>query len=120
MEGPAKKPESLATSTRSIETNPLTHQEKILSALQHNLDDEALAVWMAMSPTGTPVDSFLRWVNEFNATDAEDRGKGKYDHGRTLDQNVDITEVIKTGSGFDLTVTLHKNGEITFATPLQD
>lgn len=120
MEGPVKKFESLATPTRSPEENPLTPREKILSALEHNMDGNALAVWMAMKPTGTSVDSFLRWVNEFNATDAKDRGEGMYDHNRTLDQNIAITETIKTGSGFDLTVTLHKNGEITFSTPLQD
>jgi len=120
MEGPAKKFESLATPTRFSEENPLTPRERILSALEHSIDGEALAVWMAMKPVGTSVDSFLRWVNEFNATDAQDRGEGKYDHNRTLDQNVAITEIIKTGSGFDLSVTLHKSGEITFSTPLQD
>ena len=110
--------ESLATPTVNREKSVLTDQEKVLSALTHNLDGQALTTWMAMTVTGTPVESFTRWVEDFNSATPEDRGKGKYDHSRTLDENVDVTEEITTGSGYPLQVTLHKNGEITFATPL--
>jgi len=115
MEHHFERPTTPATSK---EEAPLTNKEQILSALRHSLDGEALSTWMAMMPAGAPVSSFIRWVDEFNSASPEDRGKGKYDHSRTLEKNIDITEVIKTGSGFDVEVTLHKNGEITLAPAL--
>ncbi len=96
----------------------LTSEEQVLSALSHNLDGQALSTWMAMTVTGTPVESFVSWIERFNVATPEERGKGKYDHSRTLDENVDVTVELTTGSGFPLTATLHKNGEITLATPL--
>jgi hypothetical protein len=110
--------DSYATPVRTHEKSVLTNEEKIVSALDYNLEGDALVRWMSMKATGAPVESFVRWVDDFNATTAEERGKGKYDHSRTLDENVDIVEELKTGSGFPLIVTLHKNGEITFSTSL--
>ena len=110
--------DSYATPIRTHEKSVLSNTEKILSALDHSLDGDALAKWMAMKPVGSPVSSFVLWVEAFNAASPEDRGKGKHDHSRTLDENVDVIEEIETGSGFPLTVTLHKNGEVTLATSL--
>ena len=110
--------DSYATPVRTHEKSVLTNHEKVVSALSHNLDGQALSTWMAMTVAGTPVESFLSWIERFNVATPEERGKGKYDHSRTLDENVDTVVELTTGSGFPLTVTLHKNGEITFATSL--
>jgi hypothetical protein len=105
-----------ATPTNKYEKSVLTPGERVQSALDHSLEGGALAIWMAMKPAGMPAESFARWVDEFNSASAEERGAGRYDHGRPGDENIDITSEIITGSGYPLSVTLHKNGEITFAT----
>ena len=69
-----------------------------------------------MKAAGTPTESFTRWIDDFNSASAQERGAGKYDHGRPGEENVDITTEVTTGSGHPLSVTLHKNGEITLAT----
>lgn len=107
-----------ATPTKKYEKSVLTPEEKVVSALTYNLEGQALALWMAMKPASAPAVSFVRWVEDFNAVSAEDRGAGKYDHNRPLEENVDITTEITTGSGYPLSVTLHKNGEITLATTI--
>lgn len=109
---------SYATPTNTREKSVLTNEEKVISALNYNLEGEALVNWMSMKATGSPVESFVQWVDVFNQATPEDRGKGKYDHSRTLDENVDIVEELTTGSGFPLTVTLHKSGEVTLSTSL--
>lgn len=108
--------ESRATPTINREKSVLTNEEKVVSALDHNLSGVALERWMAMKATGTPFSSFERWIDDFNATSAEERGKGRYDHSRTLDEHIDITIELNTASGFPLQVTLHKNGELTLDT----
>lgn len=110
--------DSYATPIRNYEKSVLTDEEKVVSALTYSLNSQALVLWMAMKDATSPATSFVRWVEEFNATSAEERGKGKYDHGRPGEENVDIIVDLKTAPGYPLTVTLHKNGEITFATSL--
>ncbi len=104
-----------ATPTNKYEKSVLTPDERVQSALVYSLEGGALATWMAMKATGTPVESFDRWIDDFNNSPAEERGAGKYDHGRPGEEDIDITSEITTGSGYPLTVTLHKNGAITFA-----
>ncbi len=110
--------DSYATPVRTHEKSVLTDHEKVVSALQYSLGGNALATWMAMKATGTPVESFTRWVDDFNAASKEERGYDRYDHSRPGEEDIDLVTDMTTGSGFPLTVTLHKNGEITFATPL--
>ena len=100
------------------ERSELTDTQKVIKALEENLEGEALVRWMGMKATGTPVESFTRWVDELNATSPEDRGLGKRNTSRSLEEHKDITLDIQTGSGFPLTITLLKSGEVRFATSL--
>lgn len=115
-EMPRQPFESLATPTTDREKSVLTNQEKVLSSLAYNLGGAAQTTWMAMNATGTSLESFSRWVEDFNATTPTERGAGQYDHSRTLDENVDITEEVTVGSGYVLHITLRKSGEISLAT----
>lgn len=95
-----------------------TDTQKVIKALEDNLEGEALVRWMGMKATGTPASSFVRWVDELNATTPEERGLGKRNTSRPAEEHKDITLEIQTGSGFPLAVTLRKTGEVTFSTPL--
>ncbi len=106
--------------SRTPEAVPLSDKEKVMSALQHNLDGEALARWMGMSVgMQTPVESFTKWIADFNACSPVERGQGKYDHGRPLEPRAeDITVPLTSPSGYAYTATLHADGQISFATSL--
>lgn len=97
----------------------LSAHELVLQSLQHNLEGVALERFMAMSAgLQTPVESFIKWIDDFNEASAEERGKGKYDHDRTLDNHVDVSADFTSPSGFAYTATLHKNGEVTLSSTL--
>ena len=111
-------PERLATPV-SRETT-LTSDELVASALAHSLQGEALALFSAISSSMDTPESFVRWINDFNARPAEERGLGRYDTGRPLTENVDRVATRSTSKGYPYTVTLHKNGEITLETGLMN
>ena len=111
-------PERLATPV-SRETT-LTTDELVGSALMHSLTGEAQMLFSAISSSMDTPESFIRWVDEFNACSPEERGAGKYDQGRPLTENVDRVATRSTSKGYPYTVTLHKNGEITLETGLMN
>lgn len=101
------------------ESSGLTDREKVVQALQNTLGDDALALYTALvSPMPYPQESFYAWVRDFNALPPEERGAGQYDQSRPLTDNVDVTETLSTPQGYPLSVTLHKNGEVTLSTSL--
>jgi len=107
-----ERPHSPEVPKRS-ESVALTDKEKVFQALEHSLTGTALERWMAMKSAGTPESSFTKWVEDFNASSPEERGKGKYDHNRPLTEHVDVSLPLMSPSGHAYQVTLHKNGEVT-------
>ncbi len=105
--------EQVPSFSQRPESSVLTDKEKVYSALEHTIEGEALNLWMAMKVAGTPESNFVKWIADFNATSAEDRGKDKYDHSRPLTEHVDVSVPFTSPSGHSYAVTLHKNGEVT-------
>lgn len=113
MEG-YKAPEQSKTPEASI----LTDREKITEALTR-LGNDPLSMYTAIvSPMPYPQESFLRWIDDFNTFPAEERGLNAYDHSRSLTEHVDISVDMRIPSGYPLTATLHKNGEMTLSSTL--
>lgn len=106
---------------KTPEAPVLSNREKIIQAMKNTLSDDALVLYSAMiSPIPYPQESFHAWIAEFNALPASARGEGQYDHGRTLGERdgAEISDLFTAHEGRPLTVTLHKNGEITLSTTL--
>lgn len=92
-----------------------------MSAWTYSLSDEAVVVRNEVfSAIPHSVADFHERVNAFNALPAGERGAGTYDHSRSLNENVERKTTVRTPQGYDLTIKLAKNGEITLTpeTPL--
>lgn len=110
----------MSTTPEKASSPELSPQELVQQSLGHpHLSGVALERYMAMTAgLSTPVESFIRWIEDFNAASAEERGKDRYDHNRTLDKHVDVSAEFTSPSGHGYTATLHKNGEVTLSSTL--
>lgn len=97
---------------REIPQNPLSDEEQVEHAVQHQLSEKAQRQLDKVQDVNATFETYYTAITNFNALPPEDRGKGKYDHGRSLDENRDRYVIWTHPKGFQYTVLLQKNGEI--------
>jgi hypothetical protein len=107
---------SVGTSEATSVPEALSDKELVLSAVQHNLSDEAASVYAAIFDPSLSEDDLRARVQQFNALDASERGADKYDHSRPLTENHDSSFTANLPSGKSITITLHK-GEVSVEVP---
>lgn len=104
--------DSYATPVAPEEKNPLTDEEMVQSAIQHSLTGEAKDMFGALNAVVDTQEGFTEKMDAFNKRPAEERGLGKYDHGRPLTKNIDRQLNAQTPKGYRYVVTLLKDGTI--------
>lgn len=104
--------DSYATPVAPQEKNPLTDEEMVQSALDHSLTGDAKDIFAALNAVTDTQEDFAEKMSAFNKRPAEERGLGRYDHGRPLVQNIDRQLDARTPKGYRYIVTLKKDGTI--------